>query len=88
MAEQWQHRRGTTLENSIFTGANGEISVDTQTHEIRVHDGSTVGGHILAKKATTLNGYGITDGADTALSNLTNTGKANVSKLGTYNVNI
>ena len=87
MAEQWQHRRGTTLENSIFTGANGEISVDTQTHEIRVHDGSTVGGHILAKKATTLNGYGITDGADTALSNLTNTGKANVSKLGTYNVN-
>lgn len=87
MAEQWQHRRGTTLENSIFTGANGEISVDTQTHEIHVHDGMTIGGHILAKKATSLSGYGITDGANIDLSNLSSTGKSNVAKAGTYNVN-
>jgi len=42
-----QRRRGTTSENDGFTGANGEITVDTDRRELRVHDGSTQGGHIV-----------------------------------------
>ena len=44
MATQLQLRRGTTAENNAFTGGNGEVTVDTDTHALRVHDGSTVGG--------------------------------------------
>ena len=37
-----QFRRGTTAQNNAFTGAVGEISVDTDKDTLRVHDGSTV----------------------------------------------
>ncbi|MBQ3785130.1 MAG: hypothetical protein II843_01905 [Alphaproteobacteria bacterium] len=75
MSRQIQIRRGTSAEHDNFTGAIGEITMDTTNNTLRVHDGSTVGGHILAKKNTTLAGYGITDGVNTALSNLTSAGK-------------
>ena len=39
-----QLRRGNTTQNNAFTGAAGEISVDTTTKTLRVHDGSTAGG--------------------------------------------
>ena len=39
-----QFRRGNTTQNNAFTGAAGEISVDTTTNTLRVHDGSTAGG--------------------------------------------
>lgn len=45
MSRQVQIRRGTTAENNAFTGAEGEITFDTTTHELRVHDGTTTGGH-------------------------------------------
>ncbi len=45
MPTQLQFRRGTTSQNNSFTGAAGELSVDTDTNGIRVHDGSTAGGH-------------------------------------------
>ena len=44
MPTQLQLRRGTTSQNNSFTGAAGEISVDTTLDQIRVHDGSTAGG--------------------------------------------
>ena len=47
MAKQWQIRRGTTAENDAFTGAIGEITMDTQKNQIRLHDGSTQGGKIF-----------------------------------------
>ena len=46
-----QLRRGTTAEHSSFTGAAGEITVNTTTNSIHVHDGSTAGGTELATKA-------------------------------------
>lgn len=49
MAKQWQLRRGTTVENDDFTGAVGEVTVDTVTHELRVHDGSAEGGYIVGE---------------------------------------
>jgi hypothetical protein len=43
-----QLRRGTTAEHSSFTGAEGEITVNTTKDTIVVHDGSTAGGFELA----------------------------------------
>ena len=67
MAKQVQFRRGTTTDHDGsggtggFTGANGEVTVDTGSsnpsagrstsgsdYTLRVHDGSTQGGHKLA----------------------------------------
>ena len=48
MAKQLQLRKGTTTEHDTFTGANGEVTVDTTNKTLRVHDGSTVGGIRLA----------------------------------------
>jgi len=61
MPTQLQFRRGTTAQNNSFTGAVGELSVDTSTKNIRIHDGSNAGGvevipagTILAFGSTTL----------------------------------
>ena len=48
MAKQLQLRSGTATEHNNFTGANGEVTVDTTNKTLRVHDGSTVGGTRLA----------------------------------------
>jgi len=50
MPTQVQFRRGTTAQNNSFTGAAGEISVNTSNNTIRVHDGATAGGFELAKR--------------------------------------
>ena len=56
MAVTVQFRRGTATQNDAFTGAAGEVSVNT-TNTIRVHDGSTAGGHELMKAdATNIDG--------------------------------
>ena len=44
MATALQLRRGTTVQNNAFTGAAGELSYDTATEGLIVHDGSTAGG--------------------------------------------
>lgn len=51
MSRQIQIRRGTTAENDAFTGAIGEITMDTTRKTLRVHDGETVGGTTLAKQS-------------------------------------
>jgi hypothetical protein len=40
-------RRGTTAQHSSFTGAAGEITVDTDKKTVVVHDGVTAGGKPL-----------------------------------------
>ncbi len=49
MAKQIQFRRGTAPEHENFTGAIGEITVDTTNNTLRVHDGQTPGGTVLAR---------------------------------------
>ena len=58
MPTQLQLRRGTTAQNNAFTGAAGELSIDEQTENIRVHDGSTAGGQeiVPAGMITTYSG--------------------------------
>ena len=51
MATILQLRRGTTVQHSSFTGANGEVTVDTTKKTVVVHDGSTAGGSPLATEA-------------------------------------
>lgn len=51
MATQVQQRRGSTSQHSSFTGAVGEITVDTDKDTAVVHDGSTAGGFPLVKEA-------------------------------------
>ena len=49
MTTQVQFRKGTTSEHAIFTGANAEITVDTEKKTAVVHDGSDVGGFELQR---------------------------------------
>ena len=51
MSRQIQIRRGTAAEHTTFTGAIGEITMDTTNKTIRVHDGATAGGTVLAKQS-------------------------------------
>ena len=44
MSKQVRLRRGTTSQHSSFTGAQGEVTVDTDKKVVVVHDGSTAGG--------------------------------------------
>ena len=50
MATQVQFRRGTTSETAVFTGASGEVTVDTVKHTCVVHDASQVGGYPLLRE--------------------------------------
>lgn len=60
MSTQLQRRRGTTVQHSTFTGATGELTVDTTKNTVVVHDGSTAGGFPLLKESAigvTVQGY-------------------------------
>ena len=50
MATQVQFRRGTTGEHSGFTGAVGEVTVDTEKKVVCIHDASTAGGFPLLRE--------------------------------------
>ena len=51
MSKVLQLRRGTTAETAVFTGHVGEVTVDTTTDSLVVHDNLTVGGHRQASEA-------------------------------------
>lgn len=50
MATEVKRRRGTTAEHSTFTGALGEVTVDTTKDTLVVHDNSQVGGFPLLRE--------------------------------------
>ena len=83
MSTQIQWRRGTTAQHSVFTGALGEVTVDTDKDTLVVHDNSTVGGFPLARESVlnthtnrTDNPHGVTK-AQVGLGNADNTADAN-----------
>ena len=51
MAKRVQLRRGTTVQTNTFTGAVGEVTVDTDKKTLVVHDGITIGGFPVATRA-------------------------------------
>jgi len=54
MATQVQWKRGTTAQNNTYTGAIGEITVDTTLKQLRLHDGATAGGTTIGSSAVTV----------------------------------
>ena len=50
MSRQIQIRRGDAAANDNFIGAIGEVTMDTTNNTLRVHDGETLGGTVLAKQ--------------------------------------
>jgi hypothetical protein len=72
MATTLKLRRGTTAEHSTFTGAVGEVTVDTDKDVIVVHDGSTAGGFPALRA-----GSGASVSSVTNSGNLTFTGTGN-----------
>lgn len=51
MATQLQLRHGTTAENDVFVGATGEVTIDLDNKELRLHTGdNTEGGYGIARK--------------------------------------
>ena len=53
MAKLLKLRRGSTSAHASFTGAEGEVTIDTTKDTAVVHDGSQAGGRPLAKSAFT-----------------------------------
>jgi len=49
MAIQLQLRRGTAAQHASFTGASGEITLNTTRNTIHLHNGSTAGGFESAR---------------------------------------
>ena len=47
MATRLQLRRGTSTENNNFTGAEGELTYNSTTKGLRIHNGSTKGGYLV-----------------------------------------
>ena len=50
MAKLLKLRRGTTSQHNTFTGAEGEVTIDTTKDTAVVHDGSQAGGRPLARE--------------------------------------
>ena len=46
--------RGNTIQNNRYIGLPGEPTVDTQLYELRIHDGSTPGGHVVQSQTSNL----------------------------------
>lgn len=48
-----QFRRGTTAQNDNYTGSVGELTIDVDVDTLRIHDGSTPGGHTMPSLTAT-----------------------------------
>jgi hypothetical protein len=53
---QVQLRRGTTAQHGSFTGAQGELTVDTDKNALVLHDGTTAGGVGMSNAEVTATG--------------------------------
>jgi hypothetical protein len=72
MATILQLRRGTTVQHSTFTGAEGEVTVDTTKDTVVVHDGTTAGGKPLATEAYVTSAIQTKDNSDEITEGSTN----------------
>lgn len=82
MARQLQLRRGTTAQHATFTGAVGEVTIDTDKDALVVHDGVLAGGVTAARESVvtthtgnTNNPHGVTK-TQIGLENVDNTSDA------------
>lgn len=64
-------KRGDTATNDAYTGLAGEITMDTDTGIIRVHDGETVGGVAMARAMDIIGDWVVESQLPTAENNYT-----------------
>ena len=64
MAKLLKLRRGTTTQHASFTGAEGEVTIDTTKDTAVVHDGSQAGGRPLLREDMSNLPAGTIDNAD------------------------
>jgi hypothetical protein len=91
MPKQVRLRRGTTAQHASFTGAEGEMTYDTDKKTIVVHDGATAGGrpqdrYVLKTPASavtvqTISGPLILTGGDSETQGLSVTNQVGVNQL-------
>ena len=93
MATILQLRRGTSTQHASFTGAVGEVTVDTTKGTLVVHDGSTQGGSPLATESYVTSQIQTKDNSDEITEGSTNLyftnararGAISVTGSGSYN---
>ena len=68
MAKLLKLRRGTTSQHGSFTGAEGEVTVDTDKETLVVHNGSQAGGYPLLRQDMSNLPGGTIDNADVSNS--------------------
>src|SRR5512139_322818 len=77
MAIEVKRRRGTTAEHAGFTGAVGELTVDSTKDTVVVHDGVQAGGYPLMREdlsnASSISAFAKTVLDDTTASNMLTT---------------
>lgn len=78
-------KRGNTAKNTLYAGADGELTVDTSKKTVVVHDGVTAGGSVLATESlvgTKINAAekGVANGVSTLDVN----GKVVLTQMPTY----
>lgn len=54
-AVRLQLRGGTTAEHSTFTGAEREVTINTDNNSLVIHDGATAGGYEIANTSASTN---------------------------------
>ena len=64
MAKLLKLRRGSTSDHNNFTGAEGEVTVDTTKDTLVVHDGQTAGGYEMLREDMSNLPAGTIDNAD------------------------
>jgi len=69
MAKLVKRRRGTTTEHTVFTGSEGEITIDLDKETVVVHNGILAGGFPLARE----------DLSNVTLTNLISVAELNLS---------
>ena len=72
MSKTVQWKRGNTAQNSTYTGAQGEITVNTTNYTLVVHDGARQGGYPLPNYSNTnVAAYLITSTGNISAGNIT-----------------
>jgi hypothetical protein len=69
MSTQLQLRRGNTAQTAVFTGAIGEVTVDTDQKTLTVHDGVTLAGNYVINKSQFSANLSILQGINTSQNN-------------------
>jgi hypothetical protein len=74
MTTRIQLRRGTKTQHNSFTGATGEVTINTTDNSLHVHDGTTQGGFPAAKSDLA----NVSGAINLSLSGITTTGSLSI----------